>query len=320
MSQDIQRTIKSLIQQGESLRAQLSKIKDSSLTMGDEFLKDALTQGAKIFVRDVIGLSGGGRYAKKYTKAYLNKQQERQMVEAENIVDKSFISWFQTIQEFFSTISIKKTRLQPSGNSDTLLRKLDKVLTYKRLDTKIRHTLNILLTFLNQPLIFNKDIPQFLKTVQVEKKKQAKEIVIPPQSPFTGSRELKNVFENVDGYVKIIDPFVGEETLDLLINIPEKISILLITSFTGGKNKERRLKRACKKFKIEKPEFEIRKCDPKLIHDRFILTRSKGWSVGTSLKDIGRKLSMINEISPQTKAEMETIFEQIWNKARNLLA
>lgn len=319
MSQDIQRTIKSLIQQGESLRAQLSKIKDSSLTMGDELLKDAFTEGAKIFVRDVIGLSGGGRYAKKYTKAYLNKQQERQIAEAESIVENSFISWFQTIQGFFSTISIKKPRLQPTGISDKLLRKMDKVLTYKRLDTKIRHTLNILLTFLNQPLIFNKDIPQFLKTVQVEKKKQAKEIVIPPQRPFTGLKELKNVFENVDGYVKIIDPYVGEETLDLLINIPEKISILLITSFTGGKSKERRFKRACKKFKIEKPEFEIRKCDPKLIHDRFILTRSKGWSVGTSLKDIGRKLSMINEISPQTKAEMETIFEQIWNKARNLL-
>jgi len=60
-----------------------------------------------------------------------------------------------------------------------------------------------------------------------------------------------------------------------------------------GRTKKKCFKRLCEKFKIERPEFEIRKCYLKLIHDKFILTRKQGLSFGTSLKDIGKKPSMI---------------------------
>jgi hypothetical protein len=49
-----------------------------------------------------------------------------------------------------------------------------------------------------------------------------------------------------------------------------------------------------------------------LIHDRFILTQAQGWSVGASLKDIGKKLSIVKEMSHETKQKIEKIFEQIW--------
>lgn len=320
MSQDIQRMIESLIQQGEMLLVQLAKIKEPGLTVERELLKDALSEGAGFIARDVLELPGGGRHARKYTRAFFNQQQKRQLAEAERAVEAQFTSWFQNIRGFLSTVSIQKPRLKPTGNSFELVRQLNKVRTYKRLETKIRNTIRILNTFSNQPLIFNKDIPQFLEKVQFEKKKKAaKEIVLLPKRPFTGLRELKNILKNAEGYVKIIDPYVGEETLDLLIDIPEKLSIRFLTSHTGGKDKERRFRRLCQKFKIERPGFEIRKCDPKLIHDRFILARRKGWSVGTSLKDIGKKLSMIKEMSSQVKAEMETIFEKIWSNSHELL-
>jgi len=312
--------MESLIQQGEMLLVQLAKIKEPGLTVERELLKDALSEGAGFIARDVLELPGGGRHVRKYTRAFFNQQQKRQLAEAERAVETQFTSWFQSIRGFLSTVSIQKPRLKPTGNSFELVRKLNKVRTYKRLETKIRNTIRILNTFSNQPLIFNKDIPQFLKKVQFEKKKKAaKEIVLLPKRPFTGLRELKNILKNADGYVKIIDPYVGEETLDLLIDIPEKLSIRFLTSHTGGKDKERRFRRLCQKFKIERPRFEIRKCDPKLIHDRFILTRRKGWSVGTSLKDIGKKLSMIKDMSSQVKAEMETIFEKIWSNSHELL-
>lgn len=129
---------------------------------------------------------------------------------------------------------------------------------------------------------------------------------------------MKEILRSSQGYVKIIDPYVNEITLEFLLNISKGVPIKLLTAQTGGKEKERRLKRACKRFKVERPQFEIRKCEPGLIHDRFILTQTQGWSIGSSLKDIGKKLSMITEISTQTKHEAEKMFDQIWTKSIDL--
>ena len=131
--------------------------------------------------------------------------------------------------------------------------------------------------------------------------------------------KLKEILRSVQGYAKIIDPYVDETTLEFLINIPKGLPIKVLTEYTGGKEKERRFKRACQRFKVERPHFQIRKCKPKLIHDRFILTQTQGWSIGPSLKDIGKKLSMIKEISSQTKDEAEKVFDQIWSKSIDLI-
>jgi len=146
------------------------------------------------------------------------------------------------------------------------------------------------------------------------------EIVVSPSKPFTASIHLREILKRSQSYVKLVDPYVDDSTLDFLLNVPEGISIKLLTSQTGGKEKERRLRRACNKFKIERSQFEIRKCKPGLIHDRFILTQTQGWNVGSSLKDFGKKMSTITGISNQTKNEIERFFDTIWSKSTDLIA
>jgi hypothetical protein len=115
------------------------------------------------------------------------------------------------------------------------------------------------------------------------------------------------------------DHYVDETTLDFLLHIPRDLPIKLLTEYTGGEEKEKKFRRACQRFKIDRPEYQIRKCEPKLIHDRFILTQTQGWNVGSSLKDIGKKMSMIKEISNQSKIVAEKKFEEIWRSAKDLL-
>jgi hypothetical protein len=50
------------------------------------------------------------------------------------------------------------------------------------------------------------------------------------------------------------------------------------------------------------------------------LTKTQGWSVGSSLKDIGKKMSMIKEISIESKIEAERKFEELWRNAKDILA
>lgn len=144
-------------------------------------------------------------------------------------------------------------------------------------------------------------------------------MIIPPGEPFSGSLRLKEILRSIQGYAKIIDPYVDETTLELLLQIPEDLPIKLLTEHTGGEEKERQFRRACQRFKTERPRLQTRKCEPKLPHDRFILTQTQGWNVGSSLKDLGKKLSMIKEISIESKIEAEKKFDEIWRNAKDLL-
>jgi hypothetical protein len=301
------------------LLAQLSEIGKQEATLGREFTRDLLGEAAEVFARNFLELPSGGK-ARKYAKALLKQQQRTQRAEAERAIEARFSAWLQSIRDFFSTVSIVKPRLDAVGNSKELIKKMNKVYNYKRLEAKIRNTVLILRSLLTEPIMWNRDIPDFLQKKQIDRhKEQPKEIILRPEKPFTGVRELQKILENADGYVKIIDPYIDEETLDALMSIPKELPIRFITSFTGGEEKERRFVRLCRKFKIERLGFEIRKCDPNLIHDRFILTKSRGWSIGASLKDIGKRLSMIKELSPKAKTEMDTLFEQIWISSIKLL-
>jgi len=119
--------------------------------------------------------------------------------------------------------------------------------------------------------------------------------------------------------VKVFDPYIDETTFELLLNIPEGMPTRLLTVFTGGEEEERRLRRTYRKFREERPQFEMKKCKSGLIHDRFILTKTQGWNVGSSLKDIGKKLSMVTALLNETKSDVEKKFEDIWKKGKDII-
>ena len=53
------------------------------------------------------------------------------------------------------------------------------------------------------------------------------------------------------------------------------------------------------------------------LHDRFILTRGEGWSIGYSLKDFGSKNSYLAKMVGSVDAE--SAFDDNWNQAMTVL-
>ena len=310
MSEAIRNRLESFIQRGEYLQNQLSAIK-SPKTVKDNINRDLVGEAANLFVREVLDLPYGGK-ARKYSKAYLKQQEEKRIADAERSVEMSYHQWAQNIEGYLSSVSLIKSDLTTFGNSHELVNRIKRAQDAKRLDTKIRGTVSALRTISSKSLILNSDIQDHL----AKKKSSAKkEIIIQPDKPFTGQRALTKIIEESQGFLWVMDTYVDVKTLDLLHEAPKGTSIRLLTCNTGGVDKENRFLRACKSLKVERPGFEIRKCDSKLIHDRFILTKDKGWLVGSSLKDIGKKLTMITEMSAKSLKQMRGHFEEIWKKA-----
>lgn len=175
-------------------------------------------------------------------------------------------------------------------NSHQLIGRFAEVYEYIKLETKINRSIRTLRGISNKPLVYNNEIAKKTKTVEV------RQILLPAGSPYTSFRRIEELLKKSIEYIKIIDPYINEVTLDVLLSIPKELPIFLLTANTGGDKKERRLLKLCKRFKTERSGFQIRKCDPKSIHDRFILTRGKGWTIGISLNSIGNKMSIITEL------------------------
>ena len=206
-----------------------------------------------------------------------------------------------------STVSEARKKLT-EPNSHRLVAKIDKAQDYVKVKTRIERTIRALESMANRQLVYNSEIPI-----------QRKDFMIHPKKPFTARAELRNILKSLKGYVKIIDPFVDVETLEVLMDIPPTIPIKVLTANMGGKSKGRRFLKECGLFKTERPTFELRKCEPKLIHDRFIVDENLGWNIGSSLKDIGNKMSTINRLSSESKIETEKMFNEIWLDSPKIL-
>jgi len=306
MSHEIKSRLEQYIQQEQALLDQVFQLKRQQVDVGADIGKAVMSEGAAAFVADLFESAEAGRLGRKLTKAILEKKQKEQFLVQEKNIENRHNSLIQGVKAFLSSISLKRKNLK-DPNSSKLVAKLDRAQEFVKVDTRIRRTITALAGIVNKPLIYNKDIPTQAIT---------KEVIVPPGEPFTSSLKLKEILRGTHGYAKIIDPYVDEITLEFLLSIPKEVPIKLLTAYTGGKEKKRRFKRACQKFRTERPQFEIRKCEQMLIHDRFILTQTQGWSIGPSLKDIGKKLSMMKLISSQSKRETEKMFDKIWTKSK----
>ena len=93
-------------------------------------------------------------------------------------------------------------------NSDKLVARLDRAQEYVKVETRIRRTVIALRSIAKKTLIYNTDIPD---------QRVEKEVLLSPGEPLTASIKLKEILAGVQGYVKVIDPFVDETTLEFLL-------------------------------------------------------------------------------------------------------
>ena len=261
MSQDIKSHLEQYIQQERILLDQISQLKRQG-NIGTEIGKAVVSEGAAAVVANLFESSLAGRLGRKLAKSALDQQQKNQFLIQERNIENQHNSLVQKARDFVSSVSVKRKNLQ-EANSHELIRRLDRAQEFLRAETRIRRTITTLKDIASKQLIYNRDI-QASQTV--------KEMIIPPGEPFSGSLRLKEILRSIQGYAKIIDPYVDETTLELLLQIPEDLPIKLLTEHTGGEEKERQIRRACQRFKTERPRLQTRKCEPKLLHDRFILT------------------------------------------------
>jgi hypothetical protein len=126
-----------------------------------------------------------------------------------------------------------------------------------------------------------------------------------------GQDALKEIFATrIDVYVKIWDPYISVGTIRLVSNVGNSIKIDIMTQkITNVDEVKKEADKLLNRIIIKKGlEFHD--------HDRFILTKGEGWSVGHSLKDFGTRNSNLEKLPVSTEVEMA--FDENWNQSKTI--
>jgi len=138
-----------------------------------------------------------------------------------------------------------------------------------------------------------------------------------PGKQYSSKRMLsKNIFNNLRGELRVIDPYCGERTLDILKDVRND-PVKFLTRMDNLKDRDKnRLLREIKDFKSENMNIEFRDYPNKDIHDRYIISSQFLIILGQSIKDLGVKESfaicLSNEANKNIIETLNENFEKRW--------
>lgn len=139
-----------------------------------------------------------------------------------------------------------------------------------------------------------------------------------PEKRYSSKRLLANgILNTLDGEVKIVDPYCGERTLDMVREVKGRpIKFLTRLENITNINARDKLLRELKDFKTENANIEFGNYPKVDLHDRYIISPSFIVLLGQSIKDLGAKESfaiVLNEASCKNIYEaLSENFDRRW--------
>lgn len=132
----------------------------------------------------------------------------------------------------------------------------------------------------------------------------------------------KSILDILKGEIRIVDPYSGERTLDILNNVKNRV-VKFLTKIENLRGKERnRFLRELQDFKSENPNMEFRNYPYRDIHDRYIISFDLLVILGHSIKDLGRKESFALVLNKDTNKDiLEALIENFnrrWKQSNTL--
>lgn len=142
-----------------------------------------------------------------------------------------------------------------------------------------------------------------------------------PEKKYSNKRLLvTDILEPLTGELRIVDPYCGERTLDVIKDVKGRpIKFLTRLDNLNNEKAKNRFLRELQDFKTENADIEFRDYPNKDLHDRYIISPTSVVLLGHSIKDLGAKESfavVLNQSSSKNICEALTEnFDRRWKQS-----
>ena len=145
-----------------------------------------------------------------------------------------------------------------------------------------------------------------------------------PGQRYSSKRLLAiGILSTLTGEIKIVDPYCGERTLDIIKDVKGRpIKFLTRTENITNVNAKNKFLREIYDFKTENADIEFRNYPSTDLHDRYIVSPNCIVLLGHSLKDLGSKESfaiVLNEATCKNVYEaLNENFNRRWKQSNTI--
>jgi len=203
-----------------------------------------------------------------------------------------------------SPLALKLVPKSDAGDLDRLLPDLIRLGLALDLDDRIAILLDIL-----------KETESWLKGSM-----RTSTMFIPRRDFYLAREVLRSLFARCEGYVKVQDPQLAEDSIDVLEYVPPDLPIYLLGGVKPGAGEDAAaLCHRIERFRVSRGDtFDVRFAGKDTgatpFHDRFIISRRRVWISGTSLNEIGGDKDTAIAEFPKDKGgeQIELAFDSLW--------
>jgi hypothetical protein len=145
-----------------------------------------------------------------------------------------------------------------------------------------------------------------------------KTLLIEAGKVYSGKKLFQEILRpSIGSSLKICDPYVGARTLDIVSIIDHKCKVMLLTQSVDKKSV---FQRELKDFQKEYTDIsiEVRLFSKSTLHDRYMISDGAAWSIGSSLKDLGNKDTIVTRLGDEIRYALEEMFEERWQESAPL--
>ena len=133
-------------------------------------------------------------------------------------------------------------------------------------------------------------------------------LFIDPANALSSIRKVEAIFALLAGDLLICDTYVDSKTIDYLALAQHATSIKLLTANVQDASRFRRdLAAFAKQHKIP---IEVRQGTG--LHDRYVIYPAGMLMIGSSIKDVGKKQSLVVKLPTSFAVEMTAAFYRVW--------
>lgn len=135
---------------------------------------------------------------------------------------------------------------------------------------------------------------------------------------FSGRRLLEEmIFSRLRDDVKVCDPYVDVNTIDLFRVVTNQTKIRLLTSNVSS---ERQVATETRNFMTQYPNvtIDIGIDRNRTLHDRYLIFHEGAVSFGTSLNHLGNRDTIVSWLPDDVKEALSEVFETRWNASQLL--
>lgn len=134
--------------------------------------------------------------------------------------------------------------------------------------------------------------------------------------PFDFHNDIKEIIGQTKKELFVVEPFVDDHLLEITLKDFDKNLNLKILTNSKHADMRGKFEKLANLFKIQQiGGFEVRESED--IHDRAIfIDKERGWVVGQSIKDAGKKPTYL--IKLQNSKKLEEIYDKIWKQSKKI--